>query len=91
MLIHTEAQKGRLAYGYYDILQLLHDCNLTIHVLLEALSTATGDLPEVLYLQLDNSPRENKSKFMLSFFCASGTKGIISEGKGDFLNKCNMA
>lgn len=72
VLIHTQAQKGKYAYGYYDILQLPHDCNLTIHVLLEALcdlSAVTGVLPEVLYLQLDNSSRENKNKFMLSF-CA---------------------
>ena len=64
VLVHTQALKGKLVYGFYDLMQLPHDCNLTIHVLLEALldfSSLNGALPEVLYLQLDNCFRENKN------------------------------
>ena len=74
VLLHTRNFKGKKAYGFYDILQFPHDCNLTIHALLKALvdlsSSGSGEgLPEVLYLQLDNCYRENKNKYLFSF-CA---------------------
>ena len=30
-LLHTQSPKGKLGFGYYDLLQWPHDCNLTIH------------------------------------------------------------
>lgn len=70
VLVHTKSSKGKLAYGFYDILQFAHDCNLTICVLLKALVDlcSSGEpLPRVLYLQLDNCYRENKNKYLFSF------------------------
>ena len=68
-LAHTEAVKGKLAFGFYDLLQWPHDCNLTIHVLLSIIQQLPKKIPEVLYLQLDNCFRENKNKYLLGF-CA---------------------
>ena len=60
---------GKLIYGFYDILQWPHDSNLTIQVLGHILLDFKDRLPEVLYLQLDNTSRENKNRFVLGF-CA---------------------
>ena len=70
VLVHTKSPKGKLAYGFYDVLQFPHDCNLTIHALLKVLADLCRHrepLPRVLYLQLDNCSRENKNKYLLSF------------------------
>ena len=71
VLLHTKSPSGKLAFGFYDILQYSHDCNLTINALLKVLAhfCRSGEpLPQVLYLQLDNCFRENKNKHFLSFF-----------------------
>lgn len=71
-LLHTQSLKGKLAYGYYDLLQWPHDCNLTIHILLHVLvelAKQMCSLPEVLYIQLDNCYRENKNRYFFGF-CA---------------------
>ena len=60
---------GKLIYGFYDLLQWPHDSNLTIEVLSQVLLDFKDKLPEVLYLQLDNTSRENKNRFVLGF-CA---------------------
>ena len=70
ILQHTKSPSGKLAFGFYDILQFPHDCNLTINALLKVLADYRGSeepLPQVLYLQLDNSFQENKNKYLLSF------------------------
>ena len=71
-LLHTQAPKGKIGFGYYDLLQWPHDCNITIHILLEVLQFLARQLnsvPEVLYLQLDNCYRENKNRYIFGF-CA---------------------
>ena len=71
-LLHTKSPKGKIAFCFYDILQYPHDGNMTIQVLLETLMhiyLILPELPQVLYLQLDNCFRENKNKYILSF-CA---------------------
>ena len=70
VLIHTKPAMGKLAYGFYDIMQFSHDSNLTINVLLKVLTdlcSSADSLPKVLYLQLDNCFRENKNKYLFSF------------------------
>ena len=70
ILVHTKSTTGKLAYGFYDILQFPHDSNLTINSLLRVLVdvfSAGNSLPRVLYLQLDNCFRENKNKYLFSF------------------------
>lgn len=69
-LVHTKAEKGKMAFAYLDILQWPHDSNLTITVLLDVLQqiqSKLGSIPKILYLQLDNTSRENKNKYILSF------------------------
>lgn len=69
-LVHTKAEKGKMAFDYFDPLQWPHDSNLTISVLLAILQqvqSKLGALPKILYLQLDNTSRENKNKYLLSF------------------------
>lgn len=59
-----------MAFDYFDPLQWPHDSNLTISVLLAILQqvqSKLGALPKILYLQLDNTSRENKNKYLLSF------------------------
>ena len=70
VLVHTKAEKGKLAFAFYDLLQWPHDSNLTIAVLLAVLlylSKIFEALPGILYLQLDNTSRENKNKYVLAF------------------------
>ena len=64
----AEAVKGKLAFGFYDLLQWPHDSNLTICVLLSIIQQLPKRIPEVLYLQLDNCFQENKNKYLLGFF-----------------------
>jgi len=64
----AEAVKGKLAFGFYDLLQWPHDSNLTIYVLLSNIQQLPKRISEVLYLQLDNCFQENKNKYLLGFF-----------------------
>ena len=71
-LLHTQATKGKLAYGFYDLLQWPHDYNITIHILLHVLQDIAKRMsifPDILYIQLDNCYRENKNRFFFGF-CA---------------------
>ena len=71
VLVHTKAPCGKLAFAYIDLLQWPHDSNLTITLLLSSLLDFQKNhpLPATLYLQMDNTSRENKNKFVLGF-CA---------------------
>lgn len=55
-----------------------HDSNLVLNILMELLKTREF-LPEVLYLQLDNTARENKNKYVLAFLALLVEEGIFSE------------
>ena len=69
-LIHTKAEKGKMAFAYFDLLQWPHDSKLTIsvlHAVLQQVRSKLGALPKILYLQLDNTSRENKNRYLLSF------------------------
>ena len=72
-LVHTRTDHGKDAYIFIDILQWPHDSNLTINILNKAMLghiEAHGHLPPVLYLQMDNTCRENKNRYILGY-CAS--------------------
>ena len=58
---------GKMAFAYFDLLQWLHDSNLTISVLLAVLQQVQSKLGAIPNLQLDNTSRENKNKYLLSF------------------------
>ena len=70
--LHTKAPFGKLAFAYVDLLQWPHDSNLTITLLMNALLEfqKTQPIPSTLYLQMDNTARENKNKYVLGF-CAA--------------------
>lgn len=72
VLVHTKAPFGKLAFAYVDLLQWPHDSNLTITLLMNALLEfrKTQPIPSTLYLQMDNTARENKNKYVLGF-CAA--------------------
>lgn len=71
VLLHTKSPYGKLAYSFIDLLQYPHDSNLTITLLINVLhdyAKMHSYLPENLYLQMDNTSRENKNKYVLGFF-----------------------
>src|SRR5450759_3233498 len=62
-----------------------NDSNLKIHVIQHVLNTWVGPLPEVLYVQLDNTSRENKNKYTMAYFNMLIEKGIFKKIKIGFL------
>lgn len=72
ILVHTKAPFGKLAFAFVDLLQWPHDSNLTITLLMNVFQEfqKTYPLPSTLYLQMDNTARENKNKYVLGF-CAA--------------------
>jgi hypothetical protein len=56
-----------MALGYIpiDLLVWPHDANLVINILLDVINRSTY-LPPVLFLQLDNTARENKNQIIWS-------------------------
>ena len=70
--MHTRAPCGKLAFAFVDYLQWPHDSNLTATLLIKALVKFMEDrsLPDTLYIQMDNTSRENKNKYVLGF-CAA--------------------
>ena len=72
VILHTKAPHGgKLKYCYIDLLQYPHDSNLTLTAIINVLVDFSRNyrLPEVLYIQMDNTCRENKNKYVLTF-CA---------------------
>ena len=71
VLVHTRAPHGKLAFVFVDLLQFPHDSNLTITLLLRSLVSVCQQqqLSENLYIQMDNTSRENKNRYVLAF-CA---------------------
>ena len=61
----------KIIHTYIDLIQYPHDSNLTITVIVRSLVEfiKSNFLPKVLYLQADNTCRENKNKYVLTF-CA---------------------
>ena len=69
---------GQGTYAYIDVHSWPHDSNLTINILLDILMRQEF-LPPVLYLQLDNTARENKNQYTLSFLSYLVQMKIFSE------------
>ena len=71
---------------FIDFLQWAHDPNLTLNILLEVLCShfqklkdAKSTLPKKLYLQLDNTARENKNQYVLSFLAFLIQQQVFTE------------
>ena len=74
---------GTITHGYgtnvlINAHTLPHDPNLVLNILIELLKMREI-LPDVLYLQLDNTARENKNKYVLAFLALQVEEGIFSE------------
>lgn len=64
---------------------LHNDSNLTVHVIQHILNDWKAPLPPVLYVQLDNTSRENKNKYLMAYFNMLVEKGIFKKIKLGFL------
>ena len=51
---------------YFTTPNIHNDANLTITIIHHVLSHWLGDLPEVLYLQLDNASQKNKNQVVFA-------------------------
>ena len=69
---------GYGVYCYIDLLTWPHDANLMINVLVDVLLKREALAP-VLYLQLDNTARENKNQYVMAFLAYLVQAGIFSE------------
>ena len=73
-------------HTYIDLLVWPHDANLVINILLDVISRSTY-LPPVLFLQLDNTARENKNQFILAFLAYLIQMEIFSEVLSNIITK----
>ena len=71
ILVHMRAPHGKHAFAFIDTLQFPHDSNLTLTLLLKTLVLCSKQRgpSENLYIQMDNTSRENKNRYILAF-CA---------------------
>ena len=71
VIAHTRAPHGKNAFVFVDTLQFPHDSNLTLTLLLKSLASCSKQRSpsENLYIQMDNTSRENKNRYVLAF-CA---------------------
>jgi hypothetical protein len=81
VLDHTRTDYGKKVYVFMDILQWPHDSNLTTSIISRVLflhmQQNGGVLPPVLYVQMDNTSRENKNKFVMGYFALLVKCGIF--------------
>ena len=70
---------------YFTAPNIHNDANLTITIIHHVLSHWPGDLPKVLYLQLDNTSRENKNQVVFSYLNMLVELGIFKKVKVGFL------
>lgn len=81
VLDHTRTEYGKHVSVFMDILQWPHDSNLTVtiinKVLVSHMERNNGILPPVLYVQMDNTSRENKNKFVMGYFALLVEAGIF--------------
>ncbi len=81
-MIFNEKLSSKVFMNYPNI---HNDANLTIHVLQHILNTWEGTLPPILYLQLDNTARENKNKYVMSYLHMLVNLGVFEKIKVGFL------
>lgn len=82
LILHAQAPVGgKLVYSFVDLIQYPYDSNLTLTVIINALVdfVETSSLPKVLYLQMDNTCRENKNRYVLTFCAILVYLGIFNK------------
>ena len=70
---------------YFTDPNLCNDANLTITIIHDVLSHWSGNLPNVLYLQLDNTCRENKNQVVFGYLNMLVELRIFQKVKVGFL------
>jgi hypothetical protein len=70
---------------YFTVPNIHNDANLTITIIHHVLSHWPGNLPQVLYLQLDNTSRENKYEIVFGYLCILVEMEIFQKVKVGFL------
>lgn len=81
-LIYHRALQARVFLTYPNV---HNDPNLTITILHYIITKWEGDLSQVLYLQLDNTARENKNQTLLAYLSMLVEKEIFKKIKVGFL------
>jgi hypothetical protein len=83
---------GHAVYAFLDFMQWPHDPNLTTNLIAQLillhftnLNSSGASLPRKLYIQLDNTARENKNRCVLSFLSFLVHVGIFDEVQLGFL------
>lgn len=82
MLVFNGTLQSQVFLNYPNI---HNDSNLTVTVLQRLISNWEGVLPPVLYLQLDNTSRENKNKYVLAYLNMLVETGVFKKIKLGFL------
>ena len=70
---------------YFTAPNIHNDANLTISIIHHVITHWPGDLPEVLYLQLDNTSQENKNQVVFGYLSMLVELGIFKKVKVGFL------
>jgi hypothetical protein len=86
-LTGLKSADGHVSF-YWNWDNIAKDGNLVPHILLDYidhLMQSRGCVPPVLYLQLDNTCRENKNKFVMAFLSYLVYLGIFRKIKVNFL------
>ena len=79
---------GYRAFGFTYLKNIKHGTNIVIeclhHVLVDY-KKVRGRIPPLLYLQLDNTSRKNKNKYMLGYLACLVAWGVVREVVLSFL------
>ena len=81
-LLYSKEIKPHVYFTYPNI---HNDPNITVTVMQRVLQSWPGILPPVLYMQLDNTTRENKNSTVFGYLSMLVEKGIFKKIKVNFL------
>ena len=79
---------GRDTYAYTCPPHIAQGHNITIQVLhrvLHDIKTKEGAIPPILHLQLDNTTKQNKGRFLMAYLAYLVQQGVIKEAYCNFL------
>ena len=74
-----------MANVFFTYPNIHNDPNLSITIIHHIITSWEGPLPRVLYIQLDNTPRENKNQVVLAYLCMLVEMKIVDKVKIGFL------
>jgi hypothetical protein len=72
--------------AYFIAPNIHNDANITITIIHHVLTNWFGNVPQVLYLQLDDTSRENKNQFFFGYLSMLAQMGIFKKVKFGFLH-----